>query len=85
MASEKEQRVLSKNQIIRDVYCEAMPFLFTKSGGGGEIRMTESVLWFKIYMALFLVILKNTESKLNYYNYWQLVKKKMKHIDYDDN
>jgi hypothetical protein len=49
MASEKEQRVLSKNQIIRDVYCEAMPFLFTKSGGGGEIRMTECAMIQDLY------------------------------------
>lgn len=44
MASEKKQRVLSQHQIIEDVYCEVMPFVFSRPGGGEEIRMSECAM-----------------------------------------
>ncbi|XP_048588967.1 uncharacterized protein LOC116611084 isoform X3 [Nematostella vectensis] len=39
IASEKKQRKLAEGQKFTDIYSEEMPFVFSKNGGGTEIRL----------------------------------------------
>ncbi|XP_048588874.1 E3 ubiquitin-protein ligase TRIM39-like [Nematostella vectensis] len=39
IASEKKQRKLAEGQKFTDIYSEEMPFVFSKTGGGTEIRL----------------------------------------------
>ncbi|EDO40570.1 predicted protein [Nematostella vectensis] len=43
IASEKKQRKLAEDLKFADIYSEEMPFVFSKTGGGTEIRLAVCV------------------------------------------